>query len=143
LNDQIVAQSPNATYSQVDLPAETVLIADSGTVDYSTGALDQWDIAAGCPWGQTSELVYCNPTTVGRHGGQSNVAWLDGHSKSMHVQPATWDYFGAIDAANFAKLDVGYVLRSGCNVSDPNCLNWYYALSGLITYDGGSGTLTK
>ena len=143
INDQIQGAYPNANYSQVSLPAETILLADSGTIDYSTGGLDEWDLAAGCPFGQPAELTYCNPTTVGRHAGQANVAWLDGHSKSQHVTPATWTYGGADVPANYTLLSVGYILKSGCSVADPNCLNYYYALGGPITGDGGPGTLTK
>lgn len=140
LNDQIVAQAPNATYSQVDLPAETILLADSAAVDYSSGALDQWYEADGCDW---AEVDFCEPTTVGRHSGQANISWLDGHSKSMHVQPATWTLYGGLNATNFALLDVGFVLKPGCNVTDPNCLNWYYALNGPLNQDGGPGTPSK
>jgi prepilin-type N-terminal cleavage/methylation domain-containing protein/prepilin-type processing-associated H-X9-DG protein len=143
LNDQIQGAYPNATYSQVSLPAETILLSDSAMVDYSTGSLDEWDLSSGCPFGQSSELVYCNPTTVGRHSLQSNVAWLDGHSKSQHVTSPPWNYIGAETAANFKLLNVGYVLKPGCSVADPNCLNYYYALGGPITGDGGPGTLTK
>ena len=80
---------------------------------------------------------------MGRHSGFANVAWLDGHSKSQHVTAPPWNYFGAETAANFAKLNVGYITKPGCSVADPNCLNYYYALSSPITYDGGSGEISK
>jgi prepilin-type N-terminal cleavage/methylation domain-containing protein/prepilin-type processing-associated H-X9-DG protein len=143
LNDQIATAGASVNYSQVDMPSETILLADSGTVDYSTGGLDQYDEAAGCPYGAGIGTSFCNPTTVGRHGGISNVAWLDGHSKGMHVQPATWTLYGGLNSTNFGLLDVGYVLKSGCAVTNTDCMNWYYALSGPVSSPTDSGTLSK
>jgi hypothetical protein len=138
LNGELAYAWPSVNYSRVSLPAETVLLADSGYVDYESGALDQLDSVQSCGGLPQEYIMYCFPSTVGRHGGLTNVTWLDGHSKTVHVQPQTWDYFGAMTAENFKKLSTGYVLKAGCNVDDAKCLAYLYTLSGPVSPEPGA-----
>jgi prepilin-type N-terminal cleavage/methylation domain-containing protein/prepilin-type processing-associated H-X9-DG protein len=98
-----------STYSMTALenPAETIYYADAGAEAYKAGAYILAD---------TTEFMcdFYGESAHGRHSKRANVAWFDGHAKSMPVTPST---SASNPAALAAKNNLGLITKSG--VSNP------------------------
>ncbi len=76
--------------SIVELPAETILMADSAQA--SSPNFDNNIFAYRTGAQLRMELVYLNFGAVhARHGGMAVIAWLDGHAKAHRVTYRPWD----------------------------------------------------
>ena len=85
-----------ASLPQVNKPADTVLVADSGTTPVANVDPTQWALKLHSTNKHTAWLlVHAGSSTIGfvdygapaaRHAGISNVVWADGHVKAMKVE---------------------------------------------------------
>lgn len=104
-------------------PSETVIFGDAAT--YWDGYGISKDMAL-YPASETS--LFDAPSAHGLHGGSMcNVAWIDGHAKSLHPVPRP----NCADPAQFAANNLGDLLkgaRTGNLVTDS-----YYFLADKTT----------
>ncbi|MBN9501533.1 MAG: hypothetical protein BGO01_04530 [Armatimonadetes bacterium 55-13] len=107
-------------YTSVDLPAETILMADTASLSGSTLVRDN--------------LLFSNSGTNHMHalhgGEQANVAWLDGHTKSAKPYYHQVDQTGATAAALKANK-LGDLIKGGKDPSSPTMTSrdeYYYLL---------------
>jgi len=116
-------QPPSLT--SIDSPAETVMLADGAALLSKSGPL--YHNATLRP-PSSGSVGYAN----GRHTGNANVGWFDGHSKSLKPQHSstispTEAYFGT-SLADYAKFRVGYLYHSApTGVAETD--NYYYSLT--------------
>ncbi|MBS1703091.1 MAG: prepilin-type N-terminal cleavage/methylation domain-containing protein [Armatimonadetes bacterium] len=82
--------------SQVDSVAETILLVDAATLDY-TGKLN---MAIGI-----SGVDYYQPSTYGVHADKANVAWVDGHAKNMPVSKRPADHYGSSQIQQWSEAN--------------------------------------
>ena len=104
-----ISQGHPALLAQVAAPSETILIADNAYV--SSGSL---------AWGLYLSLPSDHGASVhGRHSGQANVLWLDGHVRAR--RPVSSDAQGQ-------ALNVGDLLK-GPYTGDAQTDDYYYELA--------------
>lgn len=70
-------------YSRVSHVAETILYGDTATSMYGDHLIQRGGIVM-----NFASPCLNAPSAHGRHAGRANVNWLDGHAKSMPVDPA-------------------------------------------------------
>jgi prepilin-type N-terminal cleavage/methylation domain-containing protein/prepilin-type processing-associated H-X9-DG protein len=87
-----------AKMSMIRNPAETVWLADSGTINRSSGGLIR--VAGLAPPSEKTPYVH------GRHSGRCNIVWMDGHVSSRQPVYRT-DLSGLVSEANLRKAAVG------------------------------------
>lgn len=83
--------------AKINAPGETVEMADSAQLDYSTGHLE--------PATFLSDPTDNYPTFHGRHNGFGNVLWMDGHVAAFHPVYRSSCVNGA--ATNFTANNLG------------------------------------
>ncbi|MGV3616280.1 MAG: prepilin-type N-terminal cleavage/methylation domain-containing protein [Fimbriimonas sp.] len=105
---------PNPTTNRVyvsltsaDSPAETVFMADTGSINGSTGALFRGSQLA-IPTRTTSA-----PNVHGRHARRANVSWLDGHASSMAVSQRGTAFGAQGTLAKYEQNGIGDLLKGG------------------------------
>jgi len=95
------------SYTDVDRVAETMLVADGVYVRAANTTSPVLAFGDYVSYGQTVNIAH------GRHSGFSNIAWLDGHSKSIKVTPSGVNmpaYPGM--TANYQKQNnLGWILK--------------------------------
>jgi len=112
--------------SEGDSPSETILLADAAQVPSpgrgGSPALSRYPTLIAPSFSQ----LLAGPTTHGRHGGFSNVTWLDGHAKSTKIQTI----LNPVSATDLLRVsnNLGNILKAGCPLGSP-CQDYYYALT--------------
>ena len=114
--------------TQVSLPAETILFADSVAFDDSGPSMRRF--------GAVDGYNDCYPSLAhGRHSGKANVAWFDGHAKSANVAlvKSASDCGGSVDSndAFKKKNSLGFVMKypkEDPNVPDMSARDGFYYL---------------
>jgi prepilin-type N-terminal cleavage/methylation domain-containing protein/prepilin-type processing-associated H-X9-DG protein len=104
--------------ASVQAPSDTVFMAD----------------AAGFAYNPPTKLIRTNkiippsmngPAVHGRHSGQANTLWLDGHVKSMHPVPPTMQ-FGPTSPDTYKADNVGDLIPASGHAGDPD---YYFELT--------------
>jgi prepilin-type processing-associated H-X9-DG protein len=111
-----------ATLAAIQMPAETVIMADSAAIP-----------TAGASAGQLSRSRLINPPSYpnvgpsvhGRHSGFANVLWFDGHVKAVRVTLRETHSQGAAMAALHSQHQLGDLLRPGCSFTSA-CRDYYF-----------------
>ncbi|RYG75164.1 DUF1559 domain-containing protein [bacterium] len=102
--------------SLLSSPVDTILVADSGTRNAASGQVKPE------PYLNAPSVLY--PTVHARHQDRTNVAWLDGHVKSVAVS-----YIGASAAVTNPEerkaANLGHILRPGCGFGSA-CQDYYF-----------------
>jgi len=107
-----LARFPNL--SEFEMPAETVLLADSACYYGPPYGMIKYPAIYAPSWGTNHE----EPTVHGRHiGGAANTVWIDGHARSMKVTPRPGVTFAAEKQANMLG-DLLKTARTGDPVKD-------------------------
>jgi len=105
-----------AKMTQIRNPSETVWLADSGTINRSTGGMIR--VAGLSPPSQKTPYVHA------RHAGRSNAVWMDGHVRGM--QPVfRSDLGGLVSQENLRRMNVGD-LAPGPLTGDPLKDDYYF-----------------
>ena len=105
---------PSVTYTQLAMPADTLLIADG--VGINTGpdgfALYQPDSIDG-PVSNGGGGLVASPETWGIHTQQANIGWADGHAKSMHItiRPTPNLYYSPADQPYAVQYNIGDIMN--------------------------------
>ncbi len=109
--------------SEIDRPAETVLIGDSGLAAFGPGISSTHFIR---PAGTAPSAPYVH----GRHKGFANITWADGHAKSTRVSIRTTYgvplFAGAYEY--WKKESIGDIMNPKYPYGDPN-QNYYFITS--------------
>lgn len=92
--------------TSIDMPAETVFLADCATILSSNGTL-----------ARTSQLnvpsrTASGPNVHGRHSARTNISWIDGHATSMAVTTRKTAY-GSATSALYDANAIGDLLKGG------------------------------
>jgi prepilin-type processing-associated H-X9-DG protein len=101
------SNNPPARLGDVNIPSETVLMADAAGFGGSAGNVTL-----------TRALTLTKPSTPrrpnfhGRHSGVGNALWLDGHAKAFTPTWKTVD-FGYTTAADYKRFHVGDLVKAG------------------------------
>ena len=101
-------------YSQIGHPAETITFATSAR-------LNNWAYTTPTLEGNTylDPPSNANPTFHGRNAGnQGNVAWCDGHAKSMTPTYRTGSFGYGFQASWFLPLNLGDITKNGDLTTD-------------------------
>lgn len=95
------------SYTTVDNSAETILLADGVYIRAASTTSPVLAYGDYIDMGQTPNIAH------GRHSGQTNVAWLDGHSKSIRVTPSGIDMpnYKGITAKFQEQNHIGWILK--------------------------------
>lgn len=121
LNGSVFGATPPTTYTALSAPAETIYMADAA---YLNGSTLTATATLNPPF-----TPYTAPGTHGRHTGDAaNVAWMDGHSKSMKVQYPTAT-FGSVTPEKAKANHTGYLIPAGCSAQPAPvlaCESYYY-----------------
>lgn len=103
--------------AQVETPAETILAADSEQPNMNVGLF-------------ASPFIFPpsvhQPAVCGRHSGQANVLWLDGHVNARRPMTAYWSK-GFMDVATQERLHLGDIMK-GQYTGDAQTDDYYYEL---------------
>lgn len=75
--------APMVSTTQLDRPAETILLTDTG--EYTSTGYYEYSGAYQPVLQFSAGFGMIAPDVIGRHAGRANVAWCDGHSKSSPV----------------------------------------------------------
>jgi len=121
--------------TQVSQGAQTILFSEAAYFDAFAPAVGQTALADGISYGFTFFDSYLMPSVQSRHGGVTNVAWVDGHAKSLHLSPRYTPYFLFSDYSQEAALGLGDLVPPNCTTMDTTCRYWYYAISGPVSSD--------
>ncbi|RYF78620.1 MAG: DUF1559 domain-containing protein [Cytophagaceae bacterium] len=108
----------NIRAATIEKPAETFFCGDTAYA-VSDSVIQTFN----ANW--SPQTVY--PTTHGRHQGFANVAWADGHAKSMKVQFRSTPTFAAADVAKWNKWNVGDLIHPDYPKGS-TYQNYYYLL---------------
>jgi len=115
--------------TSMDKPAETVFIADAGTNKYSAIKTYLFQYLYITTPDQSDYYMYTPPSFHGRHSDFTNVAWMDGHAKSMKVnyrsETGTTDVGRTPEALKTQQL--GDIIPPGCSFPQP-CSPYYLLL---------------
>ena len=101
-------------FSQIGHPAETITFATSARIN-------NWSYSAPTLEGNTylDPPSNANPSFHGRNAGsQGNIAWCDGHVKSMTPTYRTGSFGYGFDESMFAPQHLGEITKSGDLTSD-------------------------
>lgn len=113
-----VEQDIPVNYSQIEAPADTVAFADSARID-------NWDYATPTLQGnillEPPSAEY--PTFHGRHFGQGNILWADGHVKSRAPTYRTGAFGFGFDSAWFVPQHLGDITNGNEWSDDLFCLS--------------------
>ena len=105
------------TLAQAETPAETILAAESERPNMNVGLFASPFILP--------PSVH-QPAVCGRHFGQANVLWLDGHVTARKPATAYWSK-GFMDVATQERLHLGDIMRGPYTV-DAQADDYYYEL---------------
>ncbi len=101
-----------ARFGQIDVPSETLLMADAAFYNPTDNTLHLLQPNPAWPPSETT-----GPTIQGRHQGRADVLWADGHVKSMLTSPRS----GVPNSVQDAAYNLGDLLkgpRTGNAVQD-------------------------
>jgi prepilin-type N-terminal cleavage/methylation domain-containing protein/prepilin-type processing-associated H-X9-DG protein len=109
-------------------PAETILFADAAEATSFLGKVTTAD-----DFLQPSYYpqYYATLGLQGRHSGQANIVWFDGHAKSFHTTPppaSIWTSTSYPTAQDAANANIGAVFPSGVTWGSPN-EDYYYEVT--------------
>lgn len=98
---------PTVSFTQIQAPSETILYADTALIQQHVNAeatIQTQSYIQGAPG-------YGQADVFGVHNKQANVAWADGHSRSMPVTPRATSYWPDVVRA-YQKYNIGDILNS-------------------------------
>ena len=108
---------PAPTTAQVEASSETILAAESEQPNMNVGLF-------------ASPFIFPpsvhQPAVCGRHFGQANVLWLDGHINARRPATAFWSK-GFMDVATQERLHLGDIL-TGPYTGNAQADDYYYKL---------------
>ncbi|MBD3176138.1 MAG: DUF1559 domain-containing protein [Armatimonadia bacterium] len=109
------SSSSSATLGELEAPAETVLMGDTGLILSGPTVYRITDIR---------EPSFRWPTFHGRHNGMGNVAWCDGHAKAMKpaFNPNARGAHNTLE--NLQQVKIGDLVKDG-NFDD----DYYFAFN--------------
>jgi prepilin-type N-terminal cleavage/methylation domain-containing protein/prepilin-type processing-associated H-X9-DG protein len=125
MNTQLTPAAQPHTFTDSDSPAETILIGDAAQVPNpgrgGTPALVRFPTLF-----PPSGAISLGPTVHGRHAGQANLTWLDGHAKSW--EPTLPN--PAVSAADILRVsnNLGNILKPQCPLGS-SCQDYYFAVT--------------
>ncbi len=131
----------NRSTTKFSQDAQTILFSEAVYFDAFTPSVGETAIADGLSYGDTFFDSYVMPTVQSRHAGKTNVAWVDGHAKSLNITPRSVPYFLFPDYSQEASLGLGDLVPPGCSSAEPKCRYWYYVVSGPVS--SATGALVK
>jgi len=80
------ASGQAVSMTEITSVAETILLLDAATVDYTGKLVMAIGISGVNPY---------SPNTYGTHADKANVAWVDGHAKTMPVSKRPADHYSS------------------------------------------------
>ncbi len=112
--------------SEVEAPAETVLMADATTINGTTGVLQRFSQLRPPSLNPTTSA----PNVHGRHRAQAGIAWLDGHVKAMktEIRPSGTFYTAGSPKSLYEKNGVGDLLYQGRRTGNQAADDYWFAL---------------
>lgn len=113
------SSGPAVSMTSIDSVAETILLADA--VRFGSGGQLLMGI-------NVSEVNMFSPGTYGVHGGKANVAWVDGHAKTMHVTMRPANYYSNPDIRPIAEANKVGDIMHGSHPYGSEWENYYYRI---------------
>ncbi len=106
--------------SSVAAVAETILIADAVRIDLATNGV--------MPGISTDGVNVYQPSTYGVHAKKANVAWADGHAKSMNVSKRPASYYSSTQLQQVSENNnIGDVMHGSYPYGN-TWENYYYRI---------------
>jgi len=116
---------PTVSYTQVEGPAETALVADCAWIQDSFGG-SAYLTPQTYLYGPGNEQ---QAQTWGVHAGQANVTWVDGHAKSMHVTQRSPNTTGDQQERDaYVKYNIGDLINPKYPYGQPG-QDYYYSVT--------------
>jgi prepilin-type processing-associated H-X9-DG protein len=129
-----VAHHIPAKLSQIDAPAETVLMGDTGFLNGVTGNIQRisdfrppFNTSASAA-GIVESTTPTFPTVHARHLETANVLWMDGHVKAMRINYRTANQNANVTAQMLRNAHVGDLIK-GARTGIPAEDNYYFRLN--------------
>lgn len=104
--------------SEVSAVAETILIADAVRIDLMTSNI--------MPGISTDGVNMFQPSTYGVHAKKANVAWADGHAKSMQVSKRPANYYSSTQVQQISEANNIGDIMNGSYPYGNAWENYYY-----------------
>ncbi len=136
VNQFLISGGPQ-NESDIEMPSETILMADGGTyvapgfaalIGFREGVCIDRQSEISPPGGAAFNGIHA------RHLSKANISWTDGHVKNSSINHHTlihplWSIYG-YTPENYKRNNHGFLLKPGCNESNPAnpCESYYYEL---------------